>query len=327
VADTLTVLAEMARELSGFKRSRDVLEHVVTRAGTLLGTNRVSLRVLDPTGTRLVTTYRAGQSLHWYGEEQFQVGQGLVGWVAGERQALRTGDAEADARFEPRPGMKERLGSFLGVPLFIGERVIGVLSSTDGAANFFSEEHERLLTVLAAVCAPYVEVARLNRLAHVDPLTGVLNRRGLDDEVSRAFEGELRPCVVLIDADKFKAVNDGWGHAAGDEVLRRIAEVLGGVVRVDDAVVRLGGEEFLLVLQGIDLTQAFRVAERARVELAGTDIPVSGGSLRVTASFGVAQRRPGEPRDSVVARADEALLSAKRSGRNRVEVEPPSATS
>ncbi|MDX2012699.1 MAG: sensor domain-containing diguanylate cyclase [Myxococcaceae bacterium] len=322
MAQTLDLLADVARQLSSLKLPAEVLELVVSRAATLLGTGRVSLRVLDPSGTRLVTTYRAGQPLHWYGDERFQVGQGLVGWVAGHRQPLRSGDAEADPRFEPRPGKKEPMGSFLGVPLFIGERVIGVLSSTDPSKDFFTHEHEGLLTVLAAVCAPYVEVARLSRLAHVDPLTGVLNRRGLDVELALAFQDERRPCVVMVDADRFKSVNDQWGHAAGDDVLRRLAEVLGGVVRADDAVVRLGGEEFLLVLHELELAQAVRVAERAREELAATDIRVPGGSLRVTASFGVARRRPHESRDEVVARADAALLAAKRAGRNRVEVEP-----
>lgn len=320
VRDALTVLAEVARELSTLRKAGEVLEHVVRRGAELLAAPRMSLRVLDTSGERLLTTCRAGQPLHWQGDEHFEVGQGLVGWVARARQPLRTGDAERDPRYEARRGMKAPLGSFLGVPLLLGERVIGVLSSAESARDFFTEEHERLLTVLAAVCAPYVEMARLGRLAHVDPLTGALNRRGLEEELADAFSGDARPCVVAIDADHFKAVNDTWGHAVGDEVLRRLAEVLSRSVRAGDAVVRVGGEEFLLVLTEVDLPQAVRIAERAREELAAAQVAVPGGTLSVTASFGVARREAGEPRDAVVARADAALLEAKRGGRNRVEV-------
>lgn len=316
----------MARELAELHRPADVLAHVVRRGAELLGTERMSLRVLDPSGTRLLTTCRAGQPLHWHGDMHFSVGEGLIGWVAKERRALRSADAEHDERFTAREGMKVRMGSFLGVPLFIGERVIGVLSSAEPATSYFTETHEQLLTVLAAVCAPYVEMARLGRLTQVDPLTGALNRRGLDDETSEPFEGDARPCVVAIDADRFKSVNDTWGHAAGDEVLKRISAVLTGVVRAGDLVARVGGEEFLLVLHDVDLAQAARVAERARALLAATEIDVGGQVLRVTASFGVAQREPGEARKAVIERADAALLAAKGSGRNRVELASPPLT-
>ncbi len=320
VRDAVMVLAEVVRELAELQRPGDVLEHVVRRAAEMLGTERMSLRVLDPAGTRLLTTYRAGQPLHWQGDAQFAVGEGLVGWVAAERRPLRSSEADADPRFSTREGMKARLGSFLGVPLFIGERVIGVLSSAVPSLDYFTEQHEQLLTVLAAVCAPYVEMVRLSRLTHVDPLTGALNRRGLDAEGQGAFDGDARPCVVAIDADRFKVVNDTWGHAAGDEVLRRLSTVLAGVVRAGDVLARTGGEEFLLVLRDVELAQAVRVAERARTQLAATEVAVGDQVLRVTASFGVAQREPGEAREQVVARADAALLAAKRGGRDRVEV-------
>lgn len=322
--ETLAVLAEVARELAALQRPGEVLSHVVRRGAELLGTGRMSLRVLDPTGTKLLTSCRAGQPLHWHADLHFEIGEGLIGWVAKQRQALRSAEAERDPRFSAREGMRSRLGSFLGVPLFIGERVIGVLSSAEPAAGYFTETHEHLLTVLAAVCAPYVEMARLGRLTQVDPLTGALNRRGLEDEGHDQFDADARPCVVVIDADRFKSINDTWGHATGDEVLKRIGAILSGVVRGGDLVARIGGEEFLLVLPGVDLAQAARIAERARAQLEATVVDAGGHPVRVTASFGVAQRAAGESREAVIARADAALFAAKQGGRNRVEFAAPS---
>jgi diguanylate cyclase (GGDEF)-like protein len=179
--------------------------------------------------------------------------------------------------------------------------------------------------VLAALCAPQVELARVARLAQVDPLTGVLNRRGLDlafPEVAMPAGGEdgiVRPLsVAMADVDHFKEINDAHGHATGDEVLRKVAALVSGVLRAGDAVVRYGGEEFLLILPGVELARALVVAERARASAEGSHFFAGGSQLRVTLSIGVAERGPGERRDALIERADRAMYVAKQAGRNRV---------
>ena len=159
----------------------------------------------------------------------------------------------------------------------------------------------------------------LSRLAMLDPLTGVFNRRGLD--VLLPARDERLTALAICDLDRFKRINDEHGHAAGDEVLRRVAHLLGSVLRAGDGVLRWGGEEFLLVLPGVELGRAQRIVERARAWVEHEPIELSSGRvLSVTISVGVAERRPAEPRDAAIARADEALYLAKDRGRNRVEL-------
>src|SRR5439155_26223920 len=144
--------------------------------------------------------------------------------------------------------------------------------------------------------------------------TGAFNRRGLEV----AFP-ESRTCsVMMVDIDHFKKVNDALGHAAGDECLKRVAQLLSGVLRSEDSVIRYGGEEFLLVLPGIDLNTALRIGERARQAVEATTVRLSKVDVQLTISVGVAFRRPGEMRDETIARADAALYNAKQMGRNRV---------
>jgi len=295
---------------------------VVDGAAGLLGVQRVSVRLLDADRSRLVSIARTGQSLHDRPNAGFKLGEGLVGWVAEHGQPIRTGDADSDPRFITRDDMRERVGSFLGVPLLAGESCIGVLSIID-AARAFSEEDEELAVLLATIAAPHVEIARLSRLSRVDRLTGALNRHGLDDafpDVEPPEDGVAEPLsVVMVDIDHFKNVNDRHGHATGDAVLAAIASRLAACVRAGDAVVRYGGEEFLLVLPEVGLAVAVRIAERARVS-ASEGIGVDGEIHRVTISLGVAERRGAETRDALIQRADAAMYAAKRGGRDRVEI-------
>jgi diguanylate cyclase len=158
--------------------------------------------------------------------------------------------------------------------------------------------------------------------AYPDALTGLANRRAfdrrmqLDDLLGR--KGALS--VVILDVDLFKAVNDRHGHDAGDAVLRGIAQAIQDDVRDNDLVTRHGGEEFAILLPGTDLAAGRVIAERIRAKIAGLPLPFAGGTLRVTASFGVAAASGGGSRKGLVSAADTALYAAKAGGRNRVEV-------
>jgi diguanylate cyclase (GGDEF)-like protein len=169
------------------------------------------------------------------------------------------------------------------------------------------------------------EKARLHRLAAADPLTGCLNRRGFEELAEAALEAARRdglPMTVLtLDVDHFKLINDSHGHAAGDEVLRAVAEAARAAVRESDPVARFGGEEFVMLLQGADTGQAIACAERLRRRLESAVVRCGAAEIRLTASVGCAPVDLGEPEAVLraVARADAALYAAKRNGRNRVE--------
>lgn len=318
--DPLAAIVGLAEALPARRSLDELLQLIAERTAAILGVARVSVRLLDPSRRHLIAVARAGQPLHEKPVD-FVVGEGLLGWIVANNQSLLLDDPERDPRFAARPGMAT-MGSFVGVPIRAGTQCSGVLSAV-GDRGQLEERHERSLALIAAICGPYIEISRLARLSAVDPLTGSLNRRGLDEtfpEVrARDDGGPVVPlCVVMVDIDHFKHINDTHGHAAGDLVLRHVTNLLGGVVRAGDAVVRYGGEEFLLVLPGVARAQAERIAERARVAVAGLAAQVAGAPVAVTISLGVAERLPGEARDAVIARADEALFRAKQGGRNRV---------
>lgn len=168
--------------------------------------------------------------------------------------------------------------------------------------------------------------AELERLSRQDPLTGLANRRELAEriglELQRANRHEGSFCLAMLDIDRFKRVNDEFGHALGDEVLRRIAAVLRQTCRAVDVVARYGGEEFALALPDTSLAEAVVLCERIRAAVEAHPWGELEARLGVTISAGVVARMPGEDPDAALARADALLYEAKRNGRNRVESGP-----
>jgi diguanylate cyclase (GGDEF)-like protein len=157
-----------------------------------------------------------------------------------------------------------------------------------------------------------------------DRLTGLWNRSMIVDELEREIsrsKREKRTLTILIgDVDHFKDVNDTYGHAAGDEVLRETATRMAGVRRHYDSIGRYGGEEFLLILPGCDLHQAVPVAERVRCTVSAEPVSIGPVKWPLTISVGVASASPSTPdAATLIAAADEALYRAKARGRNRVE--------
>ena len=177
-------------------------------------------------------------------------------------------------------------------------------------------------------------IETVTRLAATDGLTGLHNRRSMDEllalEMRQAVQVAGDFSLILLDVDHFKEINDAGGHETGDYVLKELALLLLGNVRRSDHCGRWGGEEFLVILPKTGLAEAAKVAEKMRVALEERKIRVPGG---VSASFGVAALRPGDSQDALVRRADRAMYQAKNSGRNRVFVEdaalkqgPPTVT-
>jgi diguanylate cyclase (GGDEF)-like protein len=161
----------------------------------------------------------------------------------------------------------------------------------------------------------------LQTMAFCDALTGLMNRRAFDEVMEREMRVHRRgePLVLLlIDIDSFKAINDEYGHLAGDEVIRQVGRVLQANLRADDTVSRYGGEEFVMLLRDLRLDRAEAIAERLRMQIAGI-----GGlpeAIGVTVSIGLAVHDPGDTFASLLKRSDDALYCAKRSGRNRVSM-------
>jgi diguanylate cyclase (GGDEF)-like protein len=215
----------------------------------------------------------------------------------------------------------------LAEPLVAERRFLGALILSKRTRDRWGDAERRLVgwaaqEVSAAFARAYV-LQEAERGANLDALTGLPNRRYFDELLAimrprRRATDSLG--VLMVDIDHFKRVNDQYGHATGDEVLRVVAGAIAASIRAEDSPARFGGEEFAVILRRASAVQATEVGERVRHAVASL-LPVSMGmSQGVTVSVGVAVAAAGEDIGDVVRRADRALYVAKRSGRDRVEV-------
>lgn len=209
-----------------------------------------------------------------------------------------------------------------------------IAEALDSGADDFIRKPIQTLEMRARIRAASRIVRLQKRLyddANKDALTGVSNRRCfiqlLDDQLRKGEQLAAPVCVVILDLDRFKSINDTHGHAAGDEVLKEVAHRTEAMLSEDEAFGRLGGEEFALLFYGRTLEQSRQRANDFRAVLANTAIAVSGDvKLNVTASFGVAcsfDQTLATDQDCLFSRADAALYQAKTNGRNQVQVARP----
>ncbi|HEX7451321.1 MAG TPA: GGDEF domain-containing protein [Polyangiaceae bacterium] len=229
----------------------------------------------------------------------------------------------------------ERVGSQLG-------KLIGAFQSNDSTAIRY--EAESIVTVVQEVMAKRSEsqkrmlgelsqkiselreeLQEVREKAALDPLTQLFNRAALDAHLDRvadlAFLLSSSPCILMIDIDHFKRINDTYGHQAGDDVLRRVADALvRNFLRREDFVARYGGEEFVVVIPDSTLHNAELRAERVLQSISELEISTDKGKVQVTVSIGLSSLSSGDTGKSWLARADAALYEAKGSGRNCVRV-------
>ncbi len=211
----------------------------------------------------------------------------------------------------------------------LGRLVGELLDHTRGVQADVRRSHEELVDARRRVTEYETRIQQLESeleqvsgLVREDALTGVFNRRGLEEawavEAARAERQDSPLCVALLDVDKFKLLNDRLGHQAGDEALAHLAKVIRQTLRPSDVVARYGGEEFVLLLPVTPLDEALAVTVRLQRELTRRFFLHNNERVLITFSAGVAQKKQGESSAQVLDRADGALYEAKRAGRNRV---------
>jgi diguanylate cyclase (GGDEF)-like protein len=218
--------------------------------------------------------------------------------------------------------------SAMALPIEVGGNIAAVLFITRiGAERGYSELECGIADVLTAQIAIALQNADLHaRVAESalrDPLTGLLNRRFFDEAVETAHANARRAgtelSLIVLDLDRFSAVNNEYGHAVGDAVLRRVAKAIRGATREGDVLVRYGGEEFVVIAPATDGDGAVAAAERIRAAVAATGAElVDGRIVPLTVSAGVASLVDETDGRGLFRAADSALLAAKRAGRDRV---------
>jgi diguanylate cyclase (GGDEF)-like protein len=260
-------------------------------------------------------------------ETMYLVMEGLVRvHVAGaERPYLRLGPGECVGELsliDGQPASADVIADEPTVVLTIDREQLWWLvdASAEVARNLFRVLAGRVRHDDAAIGESTRVQSQLERVATVDSLTGLRNRRWLDDMFPRLLERAARTnrpaSALLIDVDRFKSVNDKHGHLVGDGVLRRVAALLAAALRPQDLLARYGGEEFAVLLPDADIATAEAIAERLRqtVESAPVEQPPVPA---VTVTIGIASRQPDDTVAALLGRADQALYRGKRDGRNR----------
>ena len=320
----LDVLLQLTAQLTDDRPLEDFLKAVTDATLELLRADHASIRLLDTARTALLSGARSGT-----GEEDrpmdLKRGEGILGWVVEHGQPIRLGDAEHDSRWATAQGQAFEIKSIMAEPLWSSGEVIGVLALTSPAEDAFSDEDQLMLRLLANCSAPPIERARLRRLAMFDDMTMAFNHRYLTprlvEEMERASRASDDVSVLYMDLDHFKSVNDKYGHAVGDAVLRMFADRVRKAVRRVDVLVRRGGEEFVLIMPATGATQAHATGHRIQQTLHAEPFEADG-AIRIlqTVSIGVATWDKRETPEHLERRADGAMYEAKKLGRDRVVV-------
>jgi diguanylate cyclase (GGDEF)-like protein len=243
--------------------------------------------------------------------------------VAHEVFEFRNSDLEVNYRHQ-RDGCNGEVRYRLHYRITERECFLGVIEIAR-RHQFRSDEVRRISAAVNAFSGPLNNANLYRRAcqsAFRDPLTGVRNRAALDDALSQKSATSLRrdsSLVLLVcDVDLFKAVNDNCGHTVGDEVLRHYARILQQNTRDSDIVFRYGGDEFVIALQNTQLAGGRELAQRIRKAVKRSSIHVTNACINLTTTIGVTEVKQHESLDDAFLRADEALLSGKKSGRDKV---------
>ena len=306
---------------------REILEQVMYHGVDVSGAKAACIALYDEQEGHFKEWYTHGLSDHFVKNISFSPG-GLADKVFTTGGHIISNDNPGTQYQLSRLARAEGIRSFVCLPLMGVTSRLGVIYFYHTDRDDFPPDEVELLKAFAHLAAGAMENARLyaqvENQARTDTLTALPNRRWfeqrLEEELRRAQRYKQNFSLMLLDADRFKDVNDRHGHPAGDAVLKELARILAQQVRDVDFAARVGGEEFAVVLPETDHIGAKLVAERVRRAVAGAPLrPAGGPELDMTVSIGVACFPAcGETIEDIVAHADQALYTAKQEGRNRV---------
>ena len=302
-----------------------ILDAVADRLGELVGWDSIAIALLDGRGALMPVIAKGADAESYL--RPFEPGEhGLATWVVAHNEPTLVPDQYTDPRV--RHGTSGPIhGSLMCVPLRGRDRSIGILTlERMGEERIFTDEEFELVKLFAAQVSIALQNAQVHgalaQRAQTDDLTGLLNHGSFRERLAAAVESEAPFSVLMIDLDRFKLVNDTYGHSAGNDLLKQVAAAIVGASRETDAAFRYGGDEFAVILAGTDAAHAGPVAQRICSAIGGVVGPGSGlhrAGLHLDASAGVAAYpTDGGSPDEILLAADRACFVAKRGGGGRV---------
>jgi len=331
---TITALSSLTS--FNFRLKEEALyKNLLDQTTQLLNAEQGSLMVLDDKKEELSVMAMTNVNPALFSLFNKKLGEGVAGQVCQSRAALLVDDVWGDKRISHTPRPRYKTPSFLSVPLVRNEASVGVVSVADKVGGHrFTEEDLSLLTAMGSFLTMAIERSHLHTTTEVlkeisitDSLTGLLNQRyfyeRLTEEIERTKRHGLPTCLIMIDIDDFKQVNDTHGHPAGDAVLKWLARLLRNTIRAIDVGFRYGGEEFTVILPNTTTADARVIAER----ICSTIHKKSRLQQKVpqlsslTVSVGLANfPEDAESVQELIKHADSALYQAKHYGKNRTVV-------
>lgn len=318
----LATLHAIGREVPSSLDPRRVCATVERECAKIFDVGGLSIAMIDRESRRMELVHPLDRSAR--GGAAARIGERLAAWVASHKRAIRIDELDRSP-FAVAPGKAgEPPRSAMAVPLVVEDHVVGALSILSDRPGAYDDHQLALLTTIGQQAAVALENARHHALATVDSLTGLFLRdaffRRLEEEHVRATRYGTAFCILMVDLDDFKEINDRHGHLSGDRFLGAFGEALRSRLRGADIACRYGGDEFCVLLPETDLDASAPIAERLRADVAALVVEVDGITLRTTVSIGIAafpNHDSGDPK-GLLLRADQALYQAKRAGRDRV---------
>ncbi len=325
------ILSEISLAIALSKTSNQIFESIVRGGMEITGMPAGSLAIYKPDRKELFLVSANGFSSEFYLSSRYKVRPGgLTEHILSQNEPVVVPKISEHPAFSNPVLLKEGVLSLIAIPLISDQGPVGILYVDDFKERSFSPSIIEVLKLLAIQATIAIQkqqaFEQIKALSILDPVTGLFNRRYLNEilasEMERAYRLNRPLSIILFDIDRFKGINDRYGHIIGDQVLRELARLFGSMLRRYDVFCRFGGDEMLILMSDTDVFGAQMVAERLRTTATEAELLPDGASL--TCSFGVnsldENETPRPTQDEFLNRADQALYNGKSQGRNRVVV-------
>lgn len=325
--DTLIVNLErvnrISSNLTSFLDIDSMLNYLVKEVKDNFGYINVTVWLYNEEGQLEVKAF-SGYKKDYLSEYQFSIssGEGITGWVAENDVPVLVKDTSTDPRYI---GRNDIVLSEIAVPLKISNHIIGVLNVEKEGMNALDDNDLRIISIIASHLSTAIDntfkYEETEKLAVTDGMTGMFNYRyfisRLKDELERSKRLDIPLSLIMIDIDYFKEINDTYGHIVGDKIIKELADLLRSIVRKGDIVTRYGGDEFFIILPGSSKNFTLKLSKRIMKKVNEFNFTKS---INLTLSIGtVTYPSDASTMDSLLRWVDDALYSAKKKGRNRVE--------
>ncbi len=300
-----------------------LIDFIVNNTTAILEAQKCSIMFVDENCGELCIKGYKGIDQELVANSRIKIGDPVAGIIALEGKPVLVVDIENDRRFLRKNRSSYESKSFISAPIKLGENLMGVISLADkcGAQAVFTELDLKILCMIVRQAAIAIENAKmyrqLNYLTVIDPITNIHNYRffiqKLDYEIQRSkrYGGAL--CIIMLDVDEFKSYNDDFGHLEGDHLLREIARILEESLRKVDIACRYAGDEFVLILPEAEPAEAEIVAKKILRKVWGLLL-----KRKIALSIGIAKYSSQTDRTEFILKADSALYTAKREGKNKI---------